>query len=200
MLLGYLTNKIGDAVPLLDGPCNSMAWYLPPRSAANRTANSTGQQMGPGIYGTFGSEIHSGSAGFARIARHYEAVGGALADPEAAPNLALTPGGGARTAQFATGHAIIDISTDYRLLLDGDGGQVLVDHRPSGTQTTIWGQQAPDASPRLWAESWFGLGDGTAIAIETTPAFDHADAFIPARIDLIRDGRTLTLRAVGPDA
>lgn len=191
MFLGYLTNKIGDTVPLLDRPFNAMAWYLPPKSAANRTANTTSQQMGPGIYGTFGSEIHGGSAGFTRIARHYEAVGGALADPEAAPNLTLTPGGGL---------ASIDLSADYSLLLDGDTGQILVDHRPSDTQIPIWGQQTPEGAPRLWEDSWFGLDDGTAIAIETAPAPDHADAFIPARIDLTRDGRTLTLRAAGPDA
>ncbi|MEC3912563.1 hypothetical protein U5A82_19420 [Sphingobium sp. CR2-8] len=191
MSLGYLTNKIGDAVPLLDRPFNSMAWYLPPKSAANRTANTTSQQMGPGIYGTFGSEIHGGSAAFTRIARHYEAVGGALADPEAAPNLTLTPGGGL---------ASIDLSADYNLLLNGDTGRILVDHRPSDTQTPIWGQQTPQGVPQLWEDSWFGLDDGTAIAIETAPASDHADAFIPARIDLTRDGRTLTLQAAGPDA
>lgn len=200
MFLGYLTNKLGDAVPLVDRPFNSLAWYLPPKSAANRTANTTSQQMGPGIYGTFGSEIHGGGAHFSRIARHYEADGGALSDPDAAPDLTLEPGSGARTAQFGTGRAALDLSADYRLLLDGDAGQLLVEHLPSGTETTIWGQNAADGAPQLWAESWFGLDDGTAIAIATTPAADHADAFIPARIDLTRDGRTLSLRAEGADA
>jgi hypothetical protein len=197
MLLGYLTNKVGDAVPLVDRPLNSMAWYLPPKSSANRTANTTSQQMGPGIYGSFGSEIHGGSAGFSRIARHYEADGGTLSDPEAAPNLTLEPGSGARTAQFGTGRAILDLSADYRLLLDGDAGQLLVEHLPSGTETILWGQQAADGSPQLWEDSWFGLDDGTAIAIATTAAPDHADGFVPARIDLTRDGRTLSLRAEG---
>ena len=62
MLLGYLTNQVGDAVPLLDRPFNTMAWYLPPKSAANRSANTSCQQMGPGIYGSFGSDVHGGTA------------------------------------------------------------------------------------------------------------------------------------------
>lgn len=197
MLLGYLTNKIGNAVPLVDGPLNGLAWYLPPKSSANRTANTTSQQMGPGIYGSFGSEIHGGGTAFSRIARHYDADGGTLADPDAAPNLTLPSGGGARTAQFGTGRTTIDLSADYRLLLDGDAGQILVEHRASGTQTPIWGQERPDGAPQLWEDSWFGLEDGTAIAIETAPAADHADGFIPARIDLTRDGQTVTLRAEG---
>lgn len=197
MLLGYLTNKIGDAVPLVDGPLNGLAWYLPPKSAANRTANTTSQQMGPGIYGTFGSEIHGGATAFARIARHYEAAGGTLADPDAAPNLTLPSGTGTRTAQFGTGRATLDLSADYRLLLDGDAGRILVEHRPSGIQTPIWGLERPDGGPQLWEDNWFGLDDGTAIAIATAPAADHADGFVPARIDLTRDGHSLTLRAEG---
>ncbi len=185
MFLGYLTNKAGDAVPLLDRPLNTMAWYLPPKSAANRSANTTCQQMGPGIYGSFGSEIHGGATAFPRIARHYEAAGGTLADPDAAPVVTLAP---------AAGRASLDLGADYRLSLDGDSGAVLIDHLPSGTQTAIWGGDAP-----LPGESWFGLDDGTAIAIEAGPASDHADAIVAGRIDVTRDGVTMSLRAMDRD-
>ena len=180
MLLGYLTNQVGDSVPLLDRPFNTMAWYLPPKSAANRSANTSCQQMGPGIYGSFGSDVHGGTA-FPRIARHYEAVGGGLADPEAAGDVTLAPG---------TGCAALDLGADYRLLLDGATGQVLIEHRPSDTRSPIWGGEAT-----LHAQSWFGLDNGTAIAIEAGAAADHPDAVVPTRIDITRDGVTLSLRA-----
>lgn len=181
MLLSYLTNKVGDAVPLADSPLNAMAWYLPPKSNANRSANTSSQAMGPGIYGTFGSEIHGSGTTFPRIARHFDANGGTLADPDAAPNTGLSP----------KDHAIqaFDLGPDYRLLLDDRAGRLLVEHLPSGTQTPIWGEG------QLHAESWFGLDNGTAIAIETRPAADHADALIPARIDIRQGDQTMSLHA-----
>ncbi|MEC7931005.1 MAG: hypothetical protein VX218_01785, partial [Pseudomonadota bacterium] len=59
-----------------------------------------------------------------------------------------------------------------------------------GTRSPIWGGEAT-----LHAQSWFGLDNGTAITIEAGVAADHADAVVPARIDITRDGVTLSLRA-----
>ncbi|MCI4592630.1 hypothetical protein MOK15_21470 [Sphingobium sp. BYY-5] len=179
MGIGVLTNPVADLVPLLGGPLNSLPWYLPPRSSANRSATTSSLAMGPGIFGSFGDTLSTGPLGFPRLARHYDAQGGTLADPEAAPILSLTP------------RAAIDAGPGYRLHLDADSGRIAVEHLDSGTQTILWGE----GGPALAQESWFGLDNGTALAIDTVPAADHAQAFEAVRIDISRDGGTLSLHA-----
>ncbi|WP_336970700.1 DUF1521 domain-containing protein [Sphingobium aromaticiconvertens] len=193
MLFGALTNNVADAVPLLGGPLNSLPWYLPPHSQANRSATSSSLQMGPGIFGSFGDAIDGGVGAFSRIARHYQAVGGMLADLEAAPVLTLKAGTSEQTSKQST----VDLGEEYRLILDTGTGVIAVEQLATGTLTPIWGQDAGGKGPELRQESWFGLDNGTALAIETAPAPDHANGFIPARIDINRDGRTLSLKAVG---
>jgi len=185
MILDSLTNHLGRNVPLLSPVVFDLPWYLPPRSAANRSATTASLTMGPGIFGSFGNMIDAGPAGFARLARQFLSEDGFLADPEAAPMLTLTAEPGAP--------ATLDLGGGHVLLLDADKGLLSVAHHPSGAQTPIWGNAA-DGAPPLAQESWFGLDNGTALAIETAPASDHADAFMAARIDVTREGRTTTFR------
>lgn len=179
MGIGVLTNPVADLVPLLGGPLNTLPWYLPPRSSANRSATTSSIAMGPGIFGSFGDSLSTGTLGFPRLARHYDAQGGTLADPETAPALTLTP------------RAAIDAGPGYRLHLDADNGRVAIEHLDSGTQTILWGE----GGPALAEESWFGLDNGAALAIETAQAADHGQAFEAVRIDLRHDGQTVSLRA-----
>jgi len=185
MIFGSLTNGIAHSVPLLSGPLTGLPWYLPPRGAADRSATTASLEMGPGIFGSFGDMIDAGPAGFARVARQYLAEGGFLDDPHAAPMLTLTAGPGSP--------AMLDLGDGFALTLDADNALLSVTHLPSGAETPIWGDSAAGAPP-LAAESWFGLDNGTAIAIEAAPAPDRADAFVAARIEVTREGRTTTFR------
>lgn len=179
MGIGVLTNPVGDLLPPLNGTLSTLPWYLPPHSSANRSATTTSLAMGPGVFGSFGDGLSTGSLGFPRLAKHYEALGGTLADPESAPNLTLAP------------RASIDAGPGYRLHLDAESGQIAVEHLGTGDRTIIWGE----GGPALAQDSWFGLDNGTAIAIMAAPASDHAEAIQPTRIDISHDGATQSFSA-----
>lgn len=179
MGIGVLTNPIGDLAPPLSGPLDTLPWYLPPHSSANRSATTTSLAMGPGVFGSFGDSLSAGSLGFPRLAKHYEAIGGTLSDPEAAPNLTLAP------------LASVDAGPGYRLHLDADNGHIAVEHLATGDRTILWGE----GGPALAQESWFGLDNRTAIAITAEQAGDHAQAIQPTCIDISHDGQMLSLVA-----